>query len=396
MKRKISNILILAFIFSILSFSLVVSSCTVSPDKSSVENLSSHVNKLMIASVEHSHKGVALSPIDYAGNYTAFFDKAEDAGSILTWGGDWDALTNITGVFEDYGQGYIVTLTLQAFNFNPVIIIHPSNSSDVLLNDTEKNWAVEYAAYFQPEYMGFGNEINGENMYNNSEGADEFNDFIELFNETYDAIKLVSPNTKIFTIFQLEYMKGLQGGLFGGVNDTVNLSQWSLLSNASKADFFAFTTYPCMIYKNPSDIPSDYYTNITKYTSKPIGFTEIGWFWEGFAGWESNKSEQASYIDKFFELTANINLKLAIWPFLYDQTVQIPFDKMGLLHTNETTSPAWLAWIRAGKVALISADDDDDDGDSKQTILGLNLMILIGLISIVSLIIINKEYKKLK
>jgi hypothetical protein len=44
------------------------------------------------------------------------------------------------------------------------------------------------------------------------EGYDEF---VELFAEVYGAVKEASPETSVFTVFQLERMKGLWGGLFG-------------------------------------------------------------------------------------------------------------------------------------------------------------------------------------
>jgi len=52
-------------------------------------------------------------------------------------------------------------------------------------------------------------------------------------------------------------MKGLHGGPFGGTNDE-SLSQWGLLDDFPDADALAFTTCPCLVFKDPSEMPEDY------------------------------------------------------------------------------------------------------------------------------------------
>ena len=109
-------------------------------------------------------------------------------------------------------------------------------------------------------------------------------------------------------------------------------------------DIAVFTTYPCLIFTDPSEIPADYYTEITEYTSKPVAFTEMGWFRDGFTGWESSVDEQAEFIDLFFEATEEMPVEFVTWSFLYDPDAQIPFDQMGLLAVGEDSSAALDAW----------------------------------------------------
>src|SRR3989338_10570701 len=95
-------------------------------------------------------------------------------------------------------------------------------------------------------------------------------------------------------------MKGLRGGLFGGINDE-SKNQWKLLDQFPKADLIDFTTYPALIYKAPSEIPNDYYSVILTYTEKPVLFTEVGWSSKiDNPSWETSESEQAEFI-KIFE-----------------------------------------------------------------------------------------------
>jgi hypothetical protein len=122
-----------------------------------------------------------------------------------------------------------------------------------------------------------------------------------------------------------------------------------LLDRFPKSDIIVFTTYPGLIYKNPSEIPLDYYSEIKTRTTKPIAFTEIGWHSEASPlGWESSDTEQAEFVRTFFILTKNLNKELTIWSFMFDQNTIEPSRSMGLRRrTDGTAKPAWDEWIIA-------------------------------------------------
>jgi hypothetical protein len=176
----------------------------------------------------------------------------------------------------------------------------------------------------------------------------DFEIFTRLFDDTCDAVKAASPGTKVFTVFQLERMKGLQGGLFGGVNDP-GLAQWGLLDRFPKADLIAFTTYPGLVFPSPADIPAEYYAEAAARAAKPIAFTEIGWHSAAApAGWESSEDEQAEFVRTFFALTAGVKPEMAVWSFLFDPETDPPFDSMGLYRRSDgNPKSAWDAWIGA-------------------------------------------------
>ena len=203
--------------------------------------------------------------------------------------------------------------------------------------ESYKESAANFAQKYRPKYLGLGIEVN----VLSEKSPPDFDKFVSLFNESYDAIKTVSPNTKIFTVFQLEKMKGLSGGLFGGVNDETK-NEWPLLEKFQKSDIIAFTTYPSLIYKDPAEIPADYYLEIKNHTQKPIAFTEVGWpSGADILGWESSEEEQASFIQRFFELTKDLKPELAIWAFMYDQNTIEPFKTMGLINSKGTAKSAF-------------------------------------------------------
>ena len=287
-------------------------------------------------------RGVSVSPRSAEGqDFVDFFVKAEFTGGIVTWAGDWGQLT------EEEGAPVVITELCLMYDLEPIVIatyFHQSTGKlAVTLNETVRMEYIEsaagYAEKYRPRYMGFGIEVNSFAM-RNPEGYDEF---VEFFGEAYAAVKEASPDTKVFTVFQLERMKGMWGGLFGESNDP-DLAQWAFLDDFQKADALAFTTYPCLIFREPSEIPKDYYVELRNRTSKEVLFVEIGWFREGPEGWESDEAEQAEFIESFLNLTSELNPSVTVWSFMYDQEAQYPFDTMGLIDTDETQMAAWEAW----------------------------------------------------
>lgn len=288
-------------------------------------------------------KGVSLSPRSFQGaDFTNFFAEAKEAGTVVAWAGGWQEL----GV--EKGGPTVVAELAKTYGYTPVIEAQFfTQSTGTLLRPLDeaarKAYTAAAAAFsekYRPKYLGLGIEVNM--LYEKSPA--DFEAFAEFFGEVYDAVKAKSPSTKIFPTFQLERMKGLHGGIFGGRNDPAQ-AQWALLDRFPKADLAAFTTYPGLVLKDPSEIPADYYTEIRAHTSKPVAFTEIGWHSAASpAGWESSEAEQAEFVTRFFALAKDLEPELAIWSFLYDPKTVEPFNSMGLRRPDGTARPAWEAW----------------------------------------------------
>ncbi len=125
----------------------------------------------------------------------------------------------------------------------------------------------------------------------------------------------------MFTTSRLECTKALNRGLFGGTSDPGN-AQWHLLDKFPKSDIIAFTAYPYLIYSASEDIPDNYYSEIRTHISKPVAFTEIGWYTDdSIEGWENSEEEQAEFISRFFDLTADLNTEMIIWLHMYAQDI---------------------------------------------------------------------------
>ncbi len=282
--------------------------------------------------------GVSLSPRSFgAKDYLAFFDKAAEAGNALSWAGPYSDLAKTTNNPAE-------TVLEQSKNSGstPVIITGPGKGEvfDGIFRQGFSSAVLEFVKANEVPYLGIGNEI--DELYLDSPA--KYDAFIALANDLASQVKIASPETKVITIFQLERMKGLNGGLFGGVNNT-DKNTMALLDGLKSFDMVAFTTYPCLIYKSPAEIPEEYYSDIANHTDLPVIFTEVGWFRETpVAGWESSEQEQADFISRFEDLTTRLNPQLLLWPFLFDQDIPEPFKQIGLLGVEQQTSLGYEAW----------------------------------------------------
>ena len=291
-------------------------------------------------------KGVSISPRTFGQeDLLAFYAEADSAGDLITWAGDWIELGHPDSAPARFVSSagvlhYTPVLIAQFFTQSTGQLLRPLNDSTKQMYKSQAAW---FAETYQPPYLAFGIEIN---ILNEHSPAD-FNDYAAFFPEVYDTVKLHSPETKVFTIFQLEKMKGLNGGLFGGVNDTSNTT-WTLLSQFPDADLFGFTTYPCLVFQDPSEIPADYYTRLRSHTSKPTAITEMGWHTQDSpAGWESSEAEQAAFVTRFFEISDVPELEFVIWSFLYDpETTASVFGSIGLKsRATGLAKQAWPIWV---------------------------------------------------
>lgn len=207
-----------------------------------------------------------------------------------------------------------------------------------------KQVAVAIVEKHQPSYLALGVEIN---RYYEHDPAG-FDAFVTLYAETYDAVKAASPDTLVFPVFQYEMLRG--GEFFTG--DGQNPSQWELLDLfGERLDLAAFTTYPFLLYTSPEDLPADYYAVIAEHTSRPVAFTEIGWPSAPFANapdlpYGGSEDEQTAFVRRFFELTTDINLALALWSFPHDLGPQAnpAFTSVSLRYNNSRSKPALAVW----------------------------------------------------
>ena len=284
--------------------------------------------------------GVGLSPRT-AQPYEIidFFKTARGAGNTLVWYGDWKEFEYARGfptllAEQCYLNGLAAVIEVTAFNREGGKLLRGLDEK------TQQKYvagAVDFASRYRPRYLGLG--VDTDALYTRSPA--DFDKFVKLFDRTCNAVRAVSPATKIFTVFQLEKMKGLQGGGNGPSSDL-----WFLMDKFPGADLFAFNTYPGMIYKSPLGIPADYFTSIKAHTDRPLAVSGTGWqSAAGMSGGEGSEAQQAEYAQVFFTLCAGLDLEFSAWSYLYDPTaLAAPFNSMGLLRGDGAPRPAWHVW----------------------------------------------------
>ena len=172
---------------------------------------------------------------------------------------------------------------------------------------------------------------------------EDFATYERAFADIAAGVHDASPETQVFPVFQLEKITGHRGGLFGG--DESATPRWDLLDAFANADAVGFTTYPGLVFRDPADIPADYYRTIRDHTDLPVLVTEMGWFTaDDITGWNSSPQEQREFVQRLPALLADLDPQVVIWSFLYDQPIQRPFDTMGLFDDTGAPRPAWDVW----------------------------------------------------
>ncbi|MBI4731061.1 MAG: hypothetical protein HY781_02840 [Chloroflexi bacterium] len=272
------------------------------------------------------------------GVYTSWSDSSETAGEIPS------VVSAAYGLADRYD--FIPVVVLGFFNDMP----DGSLQASIQLSDPAERLLFQQTALaivekYQPPYLGLGGEVN---RYHEAAPSD-FDNYLTLYAETYDAVKSVSPQTKVFAVFQLEMLKG-NGYLLG--NSEKRQPQWGLLSRfGDRLDLAAFTTYPFLDFQSPDNVPADYYAEIAAHTGKPVAFTEIGWpsapltpFPDSPYG--GSEDEQAEFIRRFFDLTSGLDLALALWSFPHDlgEGGHPAFDSVSLRNNNGDPKPALVVW----------------------------------------------------
>jgi hypothetical protein len=213
---------------------------------------------------------------------------------------------------------------------------------------------IEYAQYvavnYRPAYLALGVEVNTFE----EESPENFEQFVSLYNEAYDAVKQLSPETLVFPTFQLEKLDASLP------SEKPRRPQWHLISRfASRMDLFAVSTYPNLAYSDPEQIPADYYLQLAAYTDLPIAIADMGYssgpVRNGLT--ESSEGQQAAFLRRTLDDAQRLGMPLVVWFVGQDTTFtgEPPFDLLqhiGLLRQDGTKKGAWREWERTARRPL--------------------------------------------
>ncbi|MFC2027640.1 hypothetical protein ACFLU3_03020 [Chloroflexota bacterium] len=240
-------------------------------------------------------------------------------------------IINLSFIDKDPSSGKLILRVPKGKNY--------SSLSDPAFREAYKKGAIDAVKVSKPLYFSVGNEINRwyEQYGANNGDPNGFEHFVSLYEEIYDTIKELSPETKVFCIFAREIVDE---------NREADLSVLEMF-NPNKLDILAFTSYPFapQNISKVSDIPNDYYSRALNHlgmNDMPFGLTELTWSTMDFFGGEA---AQADFLtDAAGRLTTDqgMNLHLLGWWSLYD--LEGDPHGTGLIARDGRKKPAYEVW----------------------------------------------------
>lgn len=263
------------------------------------------------------------------GKPTSFYNLADDLS------GNWGK-TFVTDLIRGNNMFPIIHLS---FIGAGTTLVSPPGMKNTSLSDAAwraeyKKAALEVVKSTRPLYLSLGNEVNKWYEKYGLEGPNGFKHFLTLYEEIYDEVKSISPETKVFCTFAREIVSE---------NREADLDVLNLF-NSNKMDLLVFTSYPYAVrgINTPSDIPDDYYSKANNYMpGKPFGFSEIAWSsLDAFGG----EQAQADFIEQLISrliYNRGIDLELLGWPWLHDIDQN---DAVGLIRIDGSEKLAYEKW----------------------------------------------------
>jgi hypothetical protein len=194
------------------------------------------------------------------------------------------------------------------------------------------------AQTYQPSYLALGVEIN--RLYEKSPNG--FEAFVETYMEAYAEIKQASPSTKVFPIFQWDYLRG-KATLSGKVHEKkLELREHFI----GKMDVIGYTAYPFLEYNTSDEIPDEYFSEMP-FEGLPILITETGWPSKPIAGIEGDEESQKDYLIRLLSGTKSLEVEGMIWVFPHASKLPVGgglFDNVSMKENDGTPKLVWEYW----------------------------------------------------
>ncbi len=169
-------------------------------------------------------------------------------------------------------------------------------------------FALWIAREFHPAFLGLASEIN---TYADAH-PDDFQHYLSLYREVYDAVKAASPETQVFVTFQWEDLNNLfPGAAEGRERYQVNWDQVKAFE--PQLDLWVISSYPFVAFQSGAEIPDDYYTPLLERTSKPLAVAEGGYTSEPMGPFPGTPQDQVDYLSAIHD---QIGQRLRFWVYL--------------------------------------------------------------------------------
>ncbi len=291
---------------------------------------------------------LGILPIPYDGqDFTEAYELGSETCELVPiWGKPspyWEKTADLDG---SWGETFVEDLTrsngmapLLHFSFmgEGLTLASPPGTGYSL---SKQEWRLQYKRAViesveaaKPAYLSVGNEVNRWYEKYGWEGENGFMHWVSLYEEIYDEVKAISPETKVFCTFSREIVSE---------NREADMGVLSYF-NPDKLDILVLTSYPHSLagVNRPSDIADDYYSEVADILSgKPFGFSEVAWPSMNQFGGEQAQVDFIHRLDG--DLTDGFDIEFIMWPWLSDLDVN---DYIGLIQRDGTPKRGYQAWV---------------------------------------------------
>lgn len=163
-------------------------------------------------------------------------------------------------------------------------------------------------AGLHPPYLCLATEINFLAL----QRLKEYLHFASLYKEAYQAVRQVSPKTRVFVSFQWEWVRILDAREPHKIKEHSNVIDIF----RPQLDVVGLTTYPAPFHDSPADLPDDYYSWIYRHieSTDEVLLMEVGWP----TGGNGSEAEQQAYIRRLSKLFGRVNVSVVAWALLHD------------------------------------------------------------------------------
>jgi len=273
-------------------------------------------------------------PNSSAEDYQIYLNELPFTGELVGVYVDWAAPDVIEAIqFADTNPVGVEPLVALGFNFDLVDETYFSRHLPEIRNTIRDIFNT-----FELDYFAFGVEVNRLIPEANQE---TFLDFVNAYREVYDLVKFHSPDTKVFTIFQLENLKG--AAYLTGLEFEPH---WQVLELfEGKMDLVGLTIYPFLEYTSVDQIPFDYYDEIPGYINLPIAITEMAWISEDVSIIQGSEADQVAFLLDILDKTRGWDLEMMLYSFLYEPVGEDLFESAALNKSTGESKQIYDYWL---------------------------------------------------
>jgi hypothetical protein len=287
----------------------------------------------------------------------------------------WDSLLTGEDPIAYVTQNYLSLLNIyRSHNLKLWVYIDPENGlarqkdSDPLvargksiaqqnIQQLYTRFVVVMDSILHPDHLGLALETN---LIRLAAPDSIYQGVKQATNAAASQVKAIDPNTPLSVSVQAEVAWGRIGAGTTYVGIATDYTDFPFIQE------LGISSYPYLTYTNPTDIPLNYYAQLTSGHTTPVFVSEGGWTSANISAnsVQSTPAQQQAYIRRQGQLLTQANaigifqltftdLSLDAWPAT-DAAELVPFAFLGMVDSNFTPKPALATWDSLRSIPLLS------------------------------------------